>query len=388
MDARRLTAPGPKRILALEGGGVRGVLSLAILERLEKVLAQATGRTDGTFRLAHCYDLIGGTSTGSIIATGLALGLSATELLDMYRTLAVEVFRRSIWKLGLFGPKFSRTALEAALTKVLGDEQFDSEKLLTGLAIVAKRADNGSVWVLHNNPRGRYYDAPPDDPHASPNRKIKLISAVLASTAAPTCFQPEWLDIAKGLRGAFVDGGASPHNNPSLLLMLMSTLRGYNFHWQVGDDKLLLTSIGTGTYRKRYKIAEMRRWLPLQLAVNSLTSMIEDYSRQTQALLQLMGTTPTAFIIDSEIGDLSSDRVSQRKLLHYLRYDGTIDVDWLAKNAGLTIPDKEIKPAQEIDDPGAMETLIRIGRAIADRQIRAGHFPDVFNRSIWPTPPA
>lgn len=388
MDPRRLTSPGPKRILALEGGGVRGVLTLAMLERLERVLAEATGRTDGTFRLAHYYDLIGGTSTGSIIATGLAFGLSAGELLDMYRTLAVKVFRRSIWKVGLFGPKFSRPALEAALTQVLGDELFESERLLTGLAIVAKRADNGSVWVLHNNPRGRYYDAPPDDPHAFPNRKIKIMSAVLASTAAPTYFQPESIEIAKGLRGAFVDGGASPHNNPSLLLLLMATLRGYNFHWQVGEDKLLLTSMGTGTYRKRYKLPEIRRWLPLQLAVNTLVSMIEDSNRQTQALLQLMGNTPTPFAIDAEVGDLSSDRISSRKLLHYLRYDGTIEADWLARNAGMTLTAREIRPAQEIDDPRAMDTLIRIGHAIADRQIKAAHFPESFNRSIWVTPPA
>ena len=58
MDAQRLIVPGPKRILALDGGGVRGVLSLAILERIESLPATATGRTDGSFRLAHYYDLI------------------------------------------------------------------------------------------------------------------------------------------------------------------------------------------------------------------------------------------------------------------------------------------------------------------------------------------
>ena len=81
MDPNRLSAPGPKRILALDGGGVRGMITLAILERLEALLAEATGRTDGSFRLAHYFDLIGGTSTGSIIATGLAMGHSASELL-------------------------------------------------------------------------------------------------------------------------------------------------------------------------------------------------------------------------------------------------------------------------------------------------------------------
>ena len=185
MDPARFTSPGPKRILALDGGGVRGTMSLAILERLEALLAKETGRTDGSFRLAHYYDLIGGTSTGSIIAAGLAMGYSAKELLELYKTLASRVFRRSAWRpLGVLGPKFLRKPLQEALTTVLGEERFDSDRLLTGLAIVTKRADNGSVWVLHNNPRGRYYDPPADDPGAFPNRRIKLVSAVIASTAA------------------------------------------------------------------------------------------------------------------------------------------------------------------------------------------------------------
>ena len=385
MDPQRLTAAGPKRILALDGGGVRGMLSLAILERIEALLAEATGRTDGSFRLAHYFDLIGGTSTGSIIATGLALGHSASQLLELYRALSGKVFRRPIWRLGLFGPKFARAPLQDALSGVLGDECFDSPKLLTGLAVVIKRADNGSVWVLHNNPRGRYYDAPPDDPHAFPNRKIKLLSAVLASTAAPTYFQPEFIEIAKGLRGAFVDGGASPHNNPSLLLFMLAALRGYNFNWEVGPDRLLLTSVGTGLFRRRHTEQELRRQMPAHLAVNTLVSMIDDSNRQTQALLQLMGTSPTARVIDAEMGDLRADQMSDTKLLHYLRYDGQLEIDWIEKNVGVRLLPEGIKRLQAMDNPAMIETLIAIGRAVAERHVRLEHFPEIFQRTVWPS---
>jgi hypothetical protein len=388
MDANRLIAPGPKRILALDGGGVRGMMTLAILERVEALLAEATGRTDGSFRLAHYYDLIGGTSTGSIIATGLALGHSATELLEMYRTMSGRVFTRPWYRFGLFGPKFARAPLAAVLTEVMGEEMFESDKLLTGLAVVAKRADNGSVWVLHNNPRGRYYDAPADDPGAFPNRKIKLVSAVLASTAAPTYFQPEFFDIAKGLRGGFVDGGASPHNNPSLLLLLLATLKGYNFGWPVGDDKLLLTSVGTGVFRKRHTEAQMRRYLPVQLAVNALMSMIDDSNRQSQALLQLMGTSPTARVIDSEMGDLRADQMSEKKLLHYLRYDAQLEIDWLDKQLGIRIDPEQLKRVQAMDNPTTMDTLIKIGRSIAQNHVDPAHFPEIFSKTIWWPPQA
>src|SRR5262249_53785313 len=79
---RHLFGPGPKRILAIDGGGVRGVVSLAFLERVELVLRERTG--DPALRLCDYFDLIGGTSTGSIIATGLALGYSTQHLIDTY----------------------------------------------------------------------------------------------------------------------------------------------------------------------------------------------------------------------------------------------------------------------------------------------------------------
>ena len=68
----RFRRQGPKRILALDGGGARGLLTLGVLGELEKELARRSGDAN-KFRLAHYFDLIGGTSTGSIIATTLAL---------------------------------------------------------------------------------------------------------------------------------------------------------------------------------------------------------------------------------------------------------------------------------------------------------------------------
>jgi hypothetical protein len=71
------------------------------------------------------------------------------------------------------------------------------------------------------------------------------------------------------------------------------------------------------------------------------------------------------------------------ELLHYVRYDGIIEIDWVSQNAGLQVSPKDIKPAQAIDDPRAMDTLIEIGRALARHQIRPEHFPDVFNKTLW-----
>ena len=71
------------KILALDGGGIRGILTLEVLARMEEMLAEATG-AGPAFRLCQFFDYVGGTSTGAIIAAGLAQGMSAKELPDFY----------------------------------------------------------------------------------------------------------------------------------------------------------------------------------------------------------------------------------------------------------------------------------------------------------------
>lgn len=78
----------PKWILSLDGGGVRGIISIAFLKRFEKLLGEIAGATSPP-RLSDCFDLVGGTSTGAIIASGIALVRSAAGLGPMYRDLAI-----------------------------------------------------------------------------------------------------------------------------------------------------------------------------------------------------------------------------------------------------------------------------------------------------------
>ena len=86
----RLKRRGPKKLLALDGGGIRGVLSLEILRKLENVLRSASGNAD--YRLADYFDYISGTSTGGIIAAGLAIGMSVEEILEFYEQSGAQMF--------------------------------------------------------------------------------------------------------------------------------------------------------------------------------------------------------------------------------------------------------------------------------------------------------
>jgi patatin-like phospholipase/acyl hydrolase len=121
-----LFGAGPKRMLALDGGGVRGVVTLAYLERIEKILRRRHG---DAFRLCDYFDLIGGTSTGAIIAAGLALGFSVAKLQALYRDLAGEVFKKAFWRVGLIGAKFPGETLDSQLRKAFGDVTLGSDQL-------------------------------------------------------------------------------------------------------------------------------------------------------------------------------------------------------------------------------------------------------------------
>src|SRR6266567_1004915 len=83
----------PRKMLALDGGGIRGLITLGILKRLEDSLSAVSTR-GSTFRLSDFFDYIAGTSTGAIIAAGLARGLSVQELIDFYRESGRDMFEK------------------------------------------------------------------------------------------------------------------------------------------------------------------------------------------------------------------------------------------------------------------------------------------------------
>jgi hypothetical protein len=373
----RIGAPGPKRLLALDGGGVRGVLSLAIVERIEAILRERSSAPD-RFHLSDYFDLIGGTSTGAIIASGLALGLSASELLDHYRALASRAFRAAPWKLGLFASRFSDRPLAGFLNEIIGDVTLGSNRIQTGLAIVTKRADNGSVWILHNNPRGRYF-APSGDDDAASNAEIPLSAAILASTAAPTFFHHRLIRVGRTRLGAFIDGGVSPHNNPSLALMMLANLKGYGFNWPLGADRLMLVSVGTGFFRLQHSI-NLMAYTPSGLqAINALASVIDDGSRLVQTIMQWASQSATPHQIDSEVGDLAGDQLGPAPLIRYLRYDGQLEIDWLQNELGISVTPRQIAIIRQMSNPAAISLMIEIGREIARRHVRPEHFPGAFD---------
>ena len=374
----RLLAPGPKRILALDGGGIMGVLTLCYLERIETILRDKHGGGDD-FTLSDYFDLIGGTSTGAIIAGGLAVGRPVGNIRRLYRDLGMRVFRRRRWRLPGLLPRFPTREILSALKAEFGDIRLGGDEVLTGLAVLAKRYDTGSPWILHNNPRGKFY-GPGDDPGDEGNARFLLAEVVRASTAAPFFFAPQQIRLSGSQTGLFVDGAVSPYGNPSLILFLMSTLKAFGFEWKTGEDEMQIVSVGTASRSIRLEPVKSSRSTPLLVAVRSLTSLLDDTDQLSQIMLQAFGRSVVPWHIDSELGDMAGEQLAGEPLFTYLRHGIRLESDWLKEYLDLDMPDDKVAKLYRIDDASNINALEMIGDRAAERFVAADQFQDKFIR--------
>ena len=372
------TADGPKRILSLDGGGLRGILSLGFLSRIESLLRQRHGNDQG-FRLAHYFDLIAGTSTGAIIAAALAKGLTVEEIAGCYMRIGNEVFKRNWFRRGIMRPRYDEGALVKHLKTVLGARtRIGDAEVQTGLLIMTKRVDTGSPWPLGNNPAGLFFRAKETDRWIS-NADYPLWKVVRASTAAPCFFQPEQITIAKEtgrklVAGEFVDGGVSPCNNPSLQALMYATLKGYRVGWQTGAERLLLVSVGTGTSDPSISPSH----LAAEGAVKSLMGLMDDCGALVETMMQWFSESPTAREIDLELGKLEGDLLGGKPLLTYQRYGVSLMPEAVLQlKPGFDRATLESLP--RMDEPRNLAILRELGDIAADSQVREEHFPPGFD---------
>lgn len=362
-----LFGPGPKRILSLDGGGVRGAATIAFLERLESEISAIEGRPT---RLAEWFDLIGGTSTGAIIAAALSLGYRASELNDFYRQLAPRIFKRSYFRLLGWQAKFDAKNLMKELSSVIGNRTLDSDDVMTGLCVLLKRMDTGSAWIVMNNPRSAFWETPADNTFVG-NRHLPIANLVRASTAAPSFFDPELIEIAAGQPpGLFIDGGLTPHNNPALVLLMVALLPAYGLNWKLGVNDLTIVSVGTGSFRTTMNPLEAVRLSAIGLAVRSLAAMISESQQLVLTLMTYLGQSPVPWPINSEIGDLGPVVAQTGNLFRFLRYDLRLEEKWLKESLGETVPPDVVNRLRQMDNPEGMPMLYDLGRKAAALQIK------------------
>src|SRR5262249_42169448 len=154
--AERLARKGPRKLLAIDGGGIRGVLSLLILGKIEELLIKQSQKSD--YRLADYFDYVAGTSTGGIIAAGIALGMSVAEILDFYVRNGAAMFdKASIMERLRY--EYHSEPLAKRLKSVFGEETtLGTKELECLLLLVMRNATTDSPWPISNNPFAKYND--------------------------------------------------------------------------------------------------------------------------------------------------------------------------------------------------------------------------------------
>src|SRR5260370_38784842 len=186
-----------KRILSIDGGGIKGIVPAAFLVQLEEALGES---------ITHFFDLIAGTSTGGIIALGLGLGLSAADILHFYEHLGPAVFAgsrlgRGLRRIGF--AKYHALPLRRALEATFGEKTLGESR--TRLVIPSLNLETGEVHIYKTAHHPRF----------EVDYRERVVDVALATSAAPTYFPTH--RSAKGI--PFIDGGMWA-NNPTGLAVV------------------------------------------------------------------------------------------------------------------------------------------------------------------------
>ncbi|HUX38894.1 MAG TPA: patatin-like phospholipase family protein [Rectinemataceae bacterium] len=251
------------KILSIDGGGIRGLLPALILEELGRRLDSG----DKGRPLSSVFDLIAGTSTGALIALGLALpektassrdrgatmarrpALALKDIVDFYERRGKEIFspnpasglRAAVHS---FRHKYDGSGFERVLSDVFGDATLRDG--LTNLLITSLDTKILQPRCLKNRPRR---------PEWSDDLDFYMRDAARASSSAPTFFPPALIEPvpANGQRFCLVDGSMFA-NNPSLHAYIEAT------KLFPGADEYLILSLGTGNDKEGYSYEEISRW--------------------------------------------------------------------------------------------------------------------------------
>ncbi|MEW6242522.1 MAG: patatin-like phospholipase family protein [Chloroflexota bacterium] len=243
--------------IAIDGGGIRGVMVAKALTMLERELGRP---------LHEVARLTVGTSTGSILAAGIASGLDAQRLFEMYQSLGTQIFKKTLASRFWFfrGYRYSRKPLEAHLREALKDKTLgDLWNARPSTALVVTTFDLVSNYTRFlKSWKPQYQDWP-------------VVKAVLASSAAPTFFPV--------LDGRYSDGGVGSYNNPCFMAAFELA---HILKWNPKETTLL--SLGTGRSREHIKVGDPDKYSALQWIPHVMETLSEDATDQQVHLVKAM----------------------------------------------------------------------------------------------------
>jgi uncharacterized protein len=377
----RMAARGPKKILACDGGGIRGLMSVEILARLEADVRAAYGRPEMV--LADFFDFTCGTSTGAIIAACLSAGMSMDEIRAFYVGSGKDMFDKAFVLKRLnyqYNDEPLAKKLRSELGRALGKTEgtpalLGDAGLRTVLMMVMRNHSTDSPWFVTNNPRAKYNDpARPDC-----NLKLPLWKLVRASTAAPVYFPPEVVTLGEGsareYQFVFVDGGVTTYNNPAFIAFEMATAAPYKLMWKTGVDELLIVSVGTGKAPLERPDITSGDMNLLHHATTLPGVLMNAATDGWDMACRTLGDCRFGPKIDNEVDTMTATAEapltsSTPKLFTYVRYDP------LLTRAGLDeLGLRDILPAkvQQLDSVDHIPAIQRVGAAYGALNVKREH---------------
>ncbi|HPL15908.1 MAG TPA: CBASS cGAMP-activated phospholipase [Spirochaetota bacterium] len=218
-------------ILSIDGGGIRGIYPAYILKRIQD---------EYKISFNSHFDLIIGTSTGSIIAALLAVGISAVEITKFYENEGYKIFKKAKRSfMGFYKSKYDNLFFKSLLSEKLGNLTL-GDITKTKLLIPSTDISNGTIHVLKSSYSKDFVR----------DNKVLLSEAILASCSAPLYFNPSFIDVY-----LLADGGLWA-NNPSLVGYTEAITR-----LNINPVNVKVFSIGTGIGKKYYDPAKINmKW--------------------------------------------------------------------------------------------------------------------------------
>lgn len=267
-----------KRILAIDGGGIRGIIPAMLLAHMEKVTGGPIG--------AH-FDLISGTSTGGIIACAAAVGIPMANIVDLYVDKGPAIFANPRGVVGrLAGPKYWAKPLEAELEAILGDrhlaELAGPELLVPCYCIAMPPADEDSGALVATRGPGFFRS---DLARMTPKEDFLLRDVARATSAAPTYFPPAAIKDMAGRDYTCIDGGVWANDPARIAYDLAVEL------WpDMGDGDCSVLSLGTGSVEDAIDAKATERWGEIEWIETLISAMMDGAADEVDlAMSNLLG---------------------------------------------------------------------------------------------------
>jgi patatin-like phospholipase/acyl hydrolase len=278
------------QILALDGGGFKGIFAAAVLAAIEEDLGGP---------VVDHFDLVAGTSTGGIIALALGAGLRPQQIVDFYAEFGPDIFRKSAFRpwLGWTAPKYSAQPLRNALERVLGDRRLGDSTIR--LVIPCFDLDRDRVHIFKT----------PHHERLRRDWRHPMADVAVATAAAPTYFPTASIDSLR-----LIDGGVWANNPVVLGIAEAVSLCGVRL------EDVHAFSIGTTTDLTRRKPSLDRggklHWMPASIDV-----VLRGQSIGADGLAQHLLTNDRYLRLDPFVPEkvLAMDRVDTRTLMGLAR---------------------------------------------------------------------